>query len=122
MFLKLYAKFCSLESKYNKKYLEIFYFFTEDQSSEVMTSKLTVQADVHNTSAISGGSGSSVQSDISDIIPKDILADIGLDKSDPTYTSMLTDKLMKIQAKEEEERLFHLEAKQKEARQKAQEI
>ena len=42
--------------------------------------------------------------------------DIGLDKSDPAYTSMLTDKLMKIEAKEKEKRLLHLEAEQKEAR------
>ena len=56
----------------------LFPFFTEDKSDEVTTSKL---GDVHNTSAISGRSGSGVHSDISDIIPKDILTDMELDKS-----------------------------------------
>ena len=82
------------------------------------TSKL---ADVHNTSAISGGSGSSVHSDISNIIPKDILADMDLEKSDPTYTSMLTEKLMKLKSKEEE-KLCLQEEEWKEARHKAQEL
>ena len=66
-----------------------------------MTSKL---ADVHNTLAISGRSGSGVHSDISNIIPKDILANMELEKSDPVYTSMLTEELMKLKSKEEEEK------------------
>ena len=87
-----------------------------------MTSKLSVQADVHNTSAISGGSGSSVHSDIFDIIPKDILADIELEKTDLAYTSMLTEELMKLKSKEEEEKLCFQEEEQKDARCKAQEL
>ena len=50
---------------------------------------------------ISGRSGSSVHSDISNIIPKDILADMDFEKSDPAYTSMLTEELMKLKSKEE---------------------
>ena len=87
-----------------------------------MTSKLSVLADVHNTSAISGRSGSGVYSDISDIIPKDILAHMELEKTDPVYTSMLTEELMKLKSKEEEERLCLQEEEWKEARCKAQEL
>ena len=97
----------------------LFPFFTEDQSDEVMTSKL---ADVHNTSAISGRSGSGVHSYISDIILKDILADMDLEKSNPAYTSMLTEELMKLKSKEEEEKLHLQEEEWKEARHKAQEL
>ena len=43
-------------------------------------------------------------SDISDIIPKDILADIELEKSDPSYTSMVTEELIKLKSKEEPEK------------------
>ena len=86
------------------------------------TSKPCVQGDIHNTSAISGGSGSGVQSDISDIIPKDILADMELEKSDPAYTSMLTEELIKIKSKEEEEKIHLQEEEWKEARCKAEEI
>ena len=93
-------------------------FTEEDQSDEVMTSK---PADVHNTSAVSGGSGLAAHSDISNIIPKDLLADIELEKSDPAYTSMLTKELMKLKSKEEAK--MHLqEEEQKEARHKAQEL
>ena len=87
-----------------------------------MTSKLCVQADVHNTSAISGGSGSGVHSDISNIIPKDILANMELEKSDPVCTSMLTEELMKLKSKEEEEKMHLQEEEWKEARHKAQEL
>ena len=94
-------------------------FTEEDQSDEVTTSK---PSDVHNTSAVSGRSGSAAHSDISDIIPKDLLADIELEKSDPAYTSMLTEELMKLKSKEEEEKMCLQEEEQKEARCKAQEL
>ena len=87
-----------------------------------MTSKLSVQADVCNTSAISGRCGSGVHSDILDIIPKDILADMELEKTDPVYTSMVTEELMKLKSKEEEEKLHLQEEEWKEARHKAQEL
>ena len=82
-----------------------------------MTSK---PADVHNKSVISGGSGSGVHSDISDIIPKDILADVELEKPGPVYTSMLTEELMKLKSKEE--KLCLQGEEWKEARRKAQEL
>ena len=85
-----------------------------------MTSKLSVQADVHNTSAISGGSGLGVHSDIPDIIPKDILTNMELEKTDLVYTSMFTGELIKLKSKEEKLRLQ--EEGQKEARCKAQEL
>ena len=77
-------------------------------------------ADVLNTSAISGRSGSGVHSDISDIIPKDILANMDLKKFDPVYTSMLTEELMKLKSKEE--KICLQEKEQKEARCKAEEL
>ena len=57
-----------------------------------------------------------MHSDIPDIIPKDILADIKLEKTDPAYTSMLTEELMKLKSKEEQEELCLQEEEQKEAR------
>ena len=86
------------------------------------TSKSTVQVDVHNTSGMSGASGSGVQSDISDIIPKEIFMDMALKKSDPAYTNLLTEELMKLQSKEEEEKLHIQEGEWKEARHKAEEL
>ena len=94
-------------------------FTGEDQSDEVTTSK---PADVHNTSAVSGGSGLHGHSDILDIIPKDLLTDIDLEKSDPACTTMITEELVKLKSKDEEEKLHLQEEEWKEARHKAQEL
>ena len=69
-----------------------------------------------------GGSVSGGHSDLSDIIPKEILADIELEKSDPSYTSMVTKELMKLKSKEEAEKMHLQEEEQQEARCKAQEL
>ena len=79
-------------------------------------------ADVHNTSNVLGGSVSGSHSDLSDIIPKEILADVELEKSDPSYTSMVTKELMKLKSKEEAEKMFLQEEEWWEARCKAQEL
>ena len=94
-------------------------FTEEDQSDEVTTSK---PADVHNTSAVSRGSLLHGHSDISDIIHKDLLADIDLEKSYPAYTTMIMEELVKLKSKDEEEKLHLQEEEQKEARYKAQEF
>ena len=94
-------------------------FTAEDQSDEVTTSK---PADVHNTSAVSRGSGSHGHLDISNMIPKDLLADIDLEKSDLAYTTMIMKELVKLKSKDTEEKLHLQEEEQKEARHKAQEL
>ena len=60
-------------------------------------------------------------SDLSDIIPKEILADVELEKSDSSYTSMVTEELMKLKSKEEAEKMCLQEEERWEARHKAQE-
>ena len=79
-------------------------------------------ADVHNTSNVSGGSVSGGCSDLSDIIPKEILTDVELEKSDPSYTSMVTKELMKLKSKEEAEKMHLQEEEWQESRCKAQEL
>ena len=59
---------------------------------------------------------------LSNIIPKEILADIELEKSDPSYTSMVTEELMKLKSKEEAEKVRLQEEERLEARCKAQEL
>ena len=61
-------------------------------------------------------------SDLSNIIPKEILADVELEKSDPSYTSMVTKELMKLKSKEEAEKVHLQEEERWEARRKAQEL
>ena len=61
-------------------------------------------------------------SDLSDIIPKEILTDVELEKSDPSYTSMGTEELMKLKSKEEAEKMCLQEEERREARRKAQEL
>ena len=61
-------------------------------------------------------------SDLSDIIPKEILADVELEKLDPSYTSMVTKELMKLKSKEEAEKMCLQEEEWWEARCKAQEL
>ena len=61
-------------------------------------------------------------SDLSNIIPKKILADVELEKSDPSYTSMVTEELMKLKSKEEAEKVRLQEEEWREARCKAQEL
>ena len=90
-------------------------FTEEDHCDEVTTSK---PADVHNTSAVSGESSSCGHSDILDIILKDLLADIDLEKSNPAYTTMITEELVKLKSKDEEEKLCLQEEEWKEARHK----
>ena len=79
-------------------------------------------ADVHNTSNVSGGAVSAGHSDLSNIILKEILADLELEKSDPSYTSMVTEELMKLKSKEEAEKVHLQEEERQEARHKAQEL
>ena len=94
-------------------------FTEEDQSYEVTTSKA---ADVHNPSNVLGGAVSAGHSDLSSIIPKEILVDIELEKSDPSYTPMVTEELMKLKSKEEAEKVHLREEEWQEARCKAQEL
>ena len=79
-------------------------------------------ADVHNTSNVSGGPVSAGHSDLSDIIPKEILADVELEKTDLSYTSIVTEELMKLKSKEEAEKMHLQEEEWQEARHKAQEL
>ena len=79
-------------------------------------------ADVYNPSNVSGGAVSAGHSDLSNIIPKEILADVELEKSYPSYTSMVTKELMKLKSKEEAEKVCLQEEEWWEARCKAQEF
>ena len=78
--------------------------------------------DVHNPSNVSGGAVSAGHSDLSNIIPQEILTDVELEKSDPSYTSMVTEELMKLKSKEEAEKVHLQEEEQQKARHKTQEL
>ena len=104
-------------------HLSLFFFSDPSSVSRfIFHTPTSKPADVHNTSAVSGGSSSRGHSDISDIILKDLLTDIDLEKSNPAYTTMITEELVKLKSKDKEEKLCLQEEEQKKARRKAQEL